>query len=268
MDIETSDNSKDYVKKFPKSKNNFQCLGPCYPANTLVIHPTYLETVTDKNHAFCNVNEWEYVDPVTGKKKDEITDMCTNPIDARDIKKISKEIESHMLTPFIEFSAEHFLKMYYNIYSFEDSLAWIDSNNSTPLNTRIRIINSSLRVFGKNIEMFDGRFVDFFVELLKKNHMSKIYNSLSPYIDIDMSQGEASIMITEKMSNVTSRDTYSVEKTNYIIKTFLEKNEMTKFLTRYLKHKRDDFSNPDVLEIMTDDFIEYCIGKISLTLNK
>ena len=153
------------IKRYPKSKHNFQCLGPCYYPGTMIVHPTNVELVSNSMEPFCPVEEWEEVDPVTKKNETVLTDTCLNPTEKTGT---SKELELNILVPYIDFNSEHFLKIYYDIFSFEDSINWIDRNKFVPFGTKTRIINSALKVFGDNIDLFDNRFVDFIIEYIKK----------------------------------------------------------------------------------------------------
>lgn len=248
------------IKKYPKSKNNFQCLGPCYYPNTMVVHPTQLEIVTDYTQPFCPVDEWQHVDKKTGKTTDTLTDICLNPTEKTNIS--NKELELNILTPYIDFNLEHFLKIYYNIFSFEDSIEWIDKNKYSSLGTKTRIINASLKTFGEQIDIFDNRFSDFFIEYIKKYEIKNLYNKLNKNIGI--SSDKNILLVNESNLSISN---YCVERTNYIIKTFLEKDDITKFLVRYFKHRKSQWTNiNNHLENMSIDFSDYVHNKIIMTL--
>lgn len=253
------------IKKYPKSKKNFQCIGPCYYPNTMVVHPTNLEIVTEPDNPFCPVGEWQSVDNITGKVTSNITDGCYNPTEKTNIS--SKELELSVLTPYIDFNVEHFLKIYYKIYSFEDSINWIDSNKHVPINTKMRIINSSLKIFGDNIDIFDNRFADFFIEYIKRKHIGDLYNKLSGYINID--EKNDSVSLSKDVNNFSDQKQHKTEKVNYIIKTFLDKDDIVKFLVRYFKHRKNEWKDIEFhLENMLNDFLSYSLNKIIKTLQK
>lgn len=259
MDKQTFD-----IKKYPKSKNNFQCLGPCYYPGTVVVHPTHLEIVTNNIKPFCPVDEWEQEDPKTGKNVELIIDQCMNPTEKTNTS--NRELELNILTPYIDFNAEHFLKIYYNIFSFEDSVDWINKNGHVSINTKIRIINASLKIFGESIEIFESTLSDFFIEYLKKKEIREIYLKISKYVGVDSSAKNIKL-INDTKNNLSVND-YCVERTNYIIKTFMDKEEIMKFLVRYFKYKNEKWKEiHDHLKKMSNDFILYILNKIATSLS-
>lgn len=256
------DNYDINITKYPKSKNNFQCLGPCYQPGTMVVHPTQLEMVTDKLQPFCPVDEWTYVDQKTGKSTDIITDVCFNPTENKNIS--NRELELNILTPYIDFNTEQFLKIYYNIFSFEDSIDWINSHKFSPIDTKIRIINSALKTFGEKVDLFDTRFVDFFIEIIKKKELKNIYKKIHSNIGIDKN---SHVYFMNSQYNNLQADDDCVERMNYLIKVFLDKDEVTKFLSKYFLFRKSQWVNvKNHLNNMIIDFIEYIKTKINITI--
>jgi hypothetical protein len=253
------------IKKYPKSKHNFQCLGPCYHPDTMVVHPTQLEIVTDHIAPFCPVEEWDHGDAKTGQIMKEITDVCFNPTEKKSIN--NKELELNILTPYIDFNSEQFLKIYYNIFSFEDSIDWIDRNKYVSIRTRMRVINSALKTFGENIDLFDNRFTDFFIEFIKKKEIIKLYNEIHKYIGVN--DDSKTINLIDQSLNSLNKNDMCVERINYTIKSFLDKDDVTKFLLRYFKHRKSLWNDILVhLDNMCIDFIDYVLNKIIITLQK
>lgn len=252
------------IMKYPKSKNNFQCLGPCYQPGTMVVHPTQLDMVTDDMHSFCPVEQWTYVDQKTGKSKDIMTDFCFNPTEKENIS--NKELELNILTPFIDFNSEQFLKIYYNIFSFEDSIEWIDKYKFTPIGTKSRIINSALKTFGSKVDLFDGRFVDFFTELIKKKEIKHIYMKTAQFIGIDE---KSNVHFVKSDNNKLKIDEESTARMNYLIKIFLDRDEVSKFLLKYFKTRKAQWETiKNHLNNMLIDFLEYIETKINITIQK
>jgi hypothetical protein len=230
----------------------------------MVVHPTQLEIVTDHIHPFCPVDEWKHVDQKTGKETDVITDICFNPTEKENIS--NRELELNILTPYIDFNSEQFLKIYYNIFSFEDSIDWIDKHKFVPIGTKIRIINSSLNTFGEKIDLFDNRFVDFFIELIKKREIKRIYGKINTCIGIDQ---KSNVYFTNSEYNNLNSNENCVERINYIIKVFLDKDETTKFLSKYFKLRKTQWNEiRNHLDNMIIDFADYIYTKINLTIQK
>jgi hypothetical protein len=247
------------IKIYPKSKSKKQCLGPCYHSKTNIIHPTLLEIVSN-TEPFCPVDPWKHVNPETGEEITFATDICFQPTEKKNIS--SKELELNMLTPFLDFNSGQFLKIYYEIFSFEDSIDWIERNKYESINTRSRIINSSLITYGDNVELFDNRFVEFIIEFIKKRKVSQIYDKIHNYIGIN-----ESIIMLEK--NDIDKKEKCIERINYILQIFITKEEITKFLIKYFSYKKDKWSNiKNHMDSITINLTEYILNKIILGLQK
>lgn len=257
-------NEKDFnIKQYPKSAHKFQCLGPCYAASTVVVHPMNLEMVTDNSHPFCTVTEWTRTDEVTGRKKDVLTDRCMNP--TAKVNESGRNFEINILLPYMDFGAEKFLKIYYSIYSIEDALDWVDMNKHLPLDNKMRVMRSALSVFGSGIDIVDNRFSAFFELIIKKRFIDDIYSSISIYVG--MSDDKDSMLIVSPKKNKLKYGEMIVERTNFILATFLGPNSTYKFLTRYFKQQKDTWETiTDHLTHMVKDLIEYIDTKINIML--
>ena len=248
--------------KYPKSKNNFQCIGPCYQPGTWIVHPLTLEYIRDINHPFCPVKEWEYIDP-DGKKIIRTTDICYHPTESKDLS--GKEFEMNILTPNIDFNDKQFLKIFYDIHSFEDAINWIDNKKYSPPLTRLRIMDCAWNAYGKNINIIDHRLVDFYIEIAKKKWMPDIYKQLNKYIHIN----NGKIMFGNPEDNELSPKDDIISRTNFLIDRFINNDEMYKFLIRYLKHRKEDWDN--IVSHSTKikgDLIKYIENKINLTIGQ
>lgn len=258
--------SKNIInKKYPISQHNRQCLGPCYEKGTWIVHPVTLKYIVDFNNHFCPTNEWEYLDPDTGEHDIKYTDACYIPTNNKDISQ--KEIEMNALLPEIEFDCLKFLKIYYDLHSFEDILNWITLNKQIPILTKLRIMECAWESFGKDLDFIDDRLVDFYEEIIKKRWIKKIYNRIKKYIFVDRNE-KIYLKKEEKYPNIIKtyidkKDRYKTEKINFIIKTFVTKNNIYKFLSSYIekyKHKWNDIRSHS--SNLKEYFIEYIINKI------
>lgn len=243
-------------KKYPKSKKKFQCLGPCYYPNTMVIHPITLELTTNKKDPFCPVNEYYNKD----HKRNEIIDLCYNPTEKKDLNK--EELELNMLLPFIDFNTEMFLKTLYNIYSFEECIEWLEKNIHLPFGTRQRIFNTSLIAYGSSIQIIDNKSAKFFIEIIKKQWISDIYNSLKKYITISKND----VYISQNDSINDSSDDIVI-KINFILKTMINDEEVSKFLMRYISYYKESWDEVnDHIENIRLNLINYLKEKIVLSM--
>ncbi len=114
---------EDKIKKYPKSKNKLQCMGPCYEPYTWITHPITLEYITN-DVPFCTVNDKLY-DKKTGKQELIKTDECYNPI-----KNNNSVINNDVLIPYIDLDCGLFLRKYYGIYTHEELVDWLIKNNN------------------------------------------------------------------------------------------------------------------------------------------
>lgn len=253
------------IKKYPKSNHGFQCLGPCYYPNTVFLHPTNLMHIVNPTMSVCPVNEWTDIDPETKKSTIKHSDKCFNP--THSVSSTVQDLELNLLTPYIGFNSTHFLKIYYNIFSFEDALDWIEKNRQTPIRTQLRIINNVLKSFGKNIDLIDMRFVDFLTDSINKKFIKNIYNKIHKYIGIDQNNN---IVLIDPTLNHLEKEEFNVERINYILKVFVNKDDLHKFIMRYFRDNKDTFENvvkiEDIMNNIISSFIEYTINKINFTL--
>jgi hypothetical protein len=250
---------ESYNKPYPKSKNNFNCIGPCYQAGTTIVHPVTLEYVTDRNNPFCPVRQWEHIDRNTGKKTALTTDICYQPTETKDLS--GKEFEINILTPNIDFNDAQFLKIYYNIYSYEDAISYVSEKRYLPILTKLRIIDCGLAAYGKELNIVDHRTVDFFVDVMKKTWLDYIYEHVKQYININ----NGKIGLNRTLDSQTEDKNI---KYNYIKSKFITNDEVFKFLAKYLKHRKDKWD--DFIHHVTnirDDFIVYIENKIKNTLS-
>lgn len=247
------------IKIYPKSKSRKQCLGPCYYPKTHIVHPTLLEIVSN-NEPFCPVDPWKYTNPDNGEETMYATDICFQPTEKKNVS--SKEVELNMLTPFLDFNSGQFLKIYYEIFSFEDGIDWIERNKFEPISTRARIVNSALIAYGENVELFDNRFVEFIIEFIKKRKMSHIYNKIHNYVGIS----ENNVMLIK--NNIDKKEK-CIERINYVVQVFITKEEITKFLIKYFAYKKDKWRDiKNHMDSITMNLTEYILNKITLGLLK
>lgn len=253
------DDKELFGKKYPKSKHGKECLGPCYEPNTSVLHPLTLDYVTHKNMPFCPTEKWEYEDPKTGVKTDVLIDFCMVPTSKEDIGK--SDIEMNILIPKFDFSCEYFLKMYYKLYSFDKSINYINSKKSSPLLTRMRILECALKTWG-NTDQFviTDDLVALFTLIIKKWWIRDIYSELSKYINI--TDGKISIGRTVGNNN-------TVEKTNYLLKKITDPSLLYKIISRY--HTKYS-AKWDTIELhlvnMKKFLMEYLEQKLLQTIEK
>jgi hypothetical protein len=220
------DNTLINKKKYPKSNSGKDCLGPCYEPMTRVIHPITLDFVTHKNLPFCPTDQWEYKDPNTGKKSQLIMDICMNPTSKNDIGK--EDTEMNILIPKFNFNCEYFLKYYYKLDTFDQSINWLKQNQNLPFYTKLRIFNCALKAWGTTEEfIISDDLINFYIIVLKKKWIKEFYSAFQKYILID----DNKISIAKSNYNKISENV--VEKTNFIIDKIFTSDTIYKIISKY-----------------------------------
>jgi hypothetical protein len=213
--------------KYPLSKNNRNCIGPCYEPNKFVIHPILLKFVTGiDNQPFCPTNIYEEVDE-KGNKYQSAVDICFKPT--------ASLLDENMdiLYPNIIFDPKTFLIAYYNINNYQESLDWLNKNTHLPLNTRLRIIECTWISFFENIYLIDKVIVESYQKYFV-NKAKDIYMGIYTLIDIDTNKNQ--ILIKKNNLEVNK---YNVERINFIIEKLLNEDEINKFLNKYFEKNKD-----------------------------
>lgn len=252
------------IKKYPRSKNNFQCLGPCYYPGTKITHPITLETVTDNVDIFCPVNQW-IQENSEGRKYGLLTDVCNKETMTKSYSK--KELEIDMLIPYIDFNSEMFLT-FYNINSFDNGINWINENKYKSLDNRIRILNMCLISYNKQINIIDNKTADIFIEIIKNKYIKKIYKQISKYINIKNDKIYLIKPNKKKEEDSILKIDNDIKKMNYIIDNFINNEELSKFLIRYIKqHDKSWNTFVNHIDDIISNLIIYITKKITTTLN-
>jgi len=242
-------------KKYPISKQGKKCIGPCYKAGTYIVHPITLEYVTSKNNPFCPVAEYEYINPTTNQAELRLIDDCNIPTN-------SKETEINdidFIIPIMDYDANDFLKIYYNIYTYDDTINWL-LNNESSIYTKARIIENALNSFGPNLDfLLDNTINKFFIQLIKKEWMDYIFNNLiSIYIHYD---NEYNIEKRKKTTNNKK------ERINYFSNKYVNKNIISLLMDKYIEKYKKEWNNISShllnIKIFTIEFYKnYLISKL------
>jgi len=242
---------------YPKSKKGHQCLGPCYYPNTLVVHPLYF-TVETSDKSFCPTTKYKYIDPVSGNEYKETKDYCQNPTSHQNVP--IEELQQDIITPRIMHNADDFLKTYYDIYSFDQCLEWIDFNKFKPIRTKMRIIDTGLNAYSSEIKLIDTRFASFFIDYIKIQQMTNLYEQINKYIGIKDDN-----FYFVKDNNLNKRD-YCIERINYIISIFLNIDDIIRFMNKYFINNKE--KDKIVLKHIYDSYCIYIKNKIDLTIKE
>jgi hypothetical protein len=246
------------IKKFNKSVNNYQCIGPCYPRNKWVLHPNTLEYISNTETSFCPINGITKLDPETKSFYVKHDDKCIIEKDEDNSSAQSdEEITMNAVLPYLGFNLTDFLIQFYNISSYEDGIDWIEKNPTVPLLTKKRIFEIILYIYGDKIDIVDNRTIDFFIEIINKIYMNRIYQSISPYIYADKTK-----VYVKKNTQVDTEENI-INKKMYIEQEFLNLNEISKYLLKYFKNRKEKWDSiQNHIENLVNDLIKYIINII------
>ena len=249
---------KSFEKKYPKSKSGQQCIGPCYKPGTWIIHPVTLDYITNEDFPFCPTNYYPDPDnPDTLKRLDE----CFHPIEKPD-KTDKTDIEMNIILPKFGFNCGHFLKIYYKIYSFEQTLEWLKENKYAPQYTKLRLLECSWQSYGNDVNILTDELVEFYVNMIKKSWIKKIYKHIEKYVKIDGDKIYFSVPPKSEDKSKISNE-YNVEKINFIIKKIVNKNNIYKFFTKYIKGNKKRWDEIEDHNIKMQKFlVKYIVNKI------
>lgn len=235
----------DEINKFPISKNKQQCIGPCFPPGMVLINPLTLTIGSAENPA-CPTLPW------TKDNQMEYFDDCENPIN----KDKAKAIQLNYIVPIVHFNCEYFLKTYYDIFSFEEAIEWI-TNNNDPLNTKLRIMDCSWKLYGLKTDIINEQIIQFYSQIFKKMWISKIYQKVYKYIYVDGKD------IYFKQNNKQPGD-HKVERMNFLNEQFNTPNIVYDILASHLninKKKWDKIQNHN--EAIRKHYTKYIEDKIN-----
>ena len=247
LDKEIKDN------KYPISKNNIQCIGPCYEPGKSIIHPITMQFVTGTNInvPFCPTNSFQTIDTVTGEVKTRYTDACFKTTANLN----DEQLQNNYLNPNINFDAEIFLKNYYNISSYDELLDYLQKNAYLPTNTKLRVIEC-MWIFNKDIFIIDNLLVEIFTDYLIDN-IKIIYNKLFKYIDVESKK------ITFKKNNL-EKNKFNIERLNFLKDKLVKEEEVNKFLNKYYEKNKGDKIRENIFQKneILKNFINYLENKI------
>lgn len=208
-----------YNNKFPVSGNNRQCIGPCYKKKHRIIHPVTLKNVTNIYHSFCPTYNW------LDKKTNSYVsiDICSNPIEA------TNSIDD-ILTPNTGFNIPYFLKTYYNIYSFNTGVEWLESHQSTYYFTCMRVLDCLWSYYGPSQINVSDRFVRYYMFIIKKYWVDVLYNKFKKFIVVDSDV----IRFVSTKQHDSIDPSLKISYINFIINYFVSHDIIYSALSNYI----------------------------------
>jgi len=189
-----SNNQDNYtfnnIFNLPKSINGHQCIGPCYPPNTLFYHPIYLKAIIDDKEPFCPVfksyNEKD--------KQYEYVDQCK----AENVTPNYEKFE--LFEDIFQFATndQNFLSQIYDINNINGASEYLEESiELLPVYSQKRILNCIYSIWAGNknfpIELFANKLkyvlksitnIDISIDKIKNKIIdSKKYNNIFDYFE-------------------------------------------------------------------------------------
>jgi hypothetical protein len=279
---------KKYNETYPMSANGQQCIGPCYFKNTKIIHPISLDEWTSNSKDFCPVHTFIRIDPVTKRQDVGDIDECTNPTIGE--LQLDEYLQENSLLPQLNFSSDYFTKIYYKIMCLEDMLKWLEQHRSDPFKTKERVFNTSMVVYGDQLNILDNRII-LFVNDLMIAYLPKLYRRLKQYIIIS----DNTVKLDNSNNNENDEDAENDDADNdddgdetdniednekdntnknikiivaYIKDKFLGSDNIYQFMSKIIRYYKEDMTNRYISDILVNHMIEYIIKRIKVTLEQ
>lgn len=209
--------------KYQKSVHGYDCIGPCYDKGIDIIHPVTFRRHVNTDKKVCAVKEGSNLDT----KRIFYFDECLV------VDTIVKDNVNQLL-PLIEIDFNMFLRIYYEIYSLDDGILYLNKNPQLSLLTRKRIIVCLMNLF--QFDIFDDVIIRFFIDYFEK------------YIDE---------FITDlKLIKKTDDDKA------YIRNKFFNKPTILKFLVKAMEKKPKTNTNYYLVDDLKNDYKIYLNKKI------
>lgn len=241
-------------KKFSIGLNGQQCIGPCYPADSKIIHPITLEMKSIQDEPFCPTMGW--FDKRDNREK--WTDACLIADQKKDID--YGKVDISYVLPILGINCEIFLKLYYDVYSFEGAMDTI-TNNRMPFNTQLRLINCAWKVYGSNIDIINDQLINFYINIIKKEWIKDIYPYVSTYIYAD----DKNIYLKENNDDIQFNQ---IEKINFFNKKFNNQQFIYKTISSYISTNKSNWDKIiDHNKNIKNYYIDYVINKMENTIN-
>jgi hypothetical protein len=190
-----------------------------------------------------------------------MTDKCHIP--TKKYSEYEKMIAQSILSPTIIFSADTFVKVYYDIMSLEDMLKWLDDNRRKPYQTKKRILDNGMVTYGNDLNIIDHRLVNHIDDVMNYN-LDKIYDNVKFYFKIK--DNKVKISIKQDSINHSSKEIHNIK--NYIKKHFFGNDNINSFLSKFIRYYKDNLTKDNITDNIVKYMIEYMVKKINHNYKK
>ncbi|MBA42895.1 MAG: hypothetical protein CMF62_02660 [Magnetococcales bacterium] len=246
---------EDIKQKLPKSVNNRQCITHCYEKGTYTIHPVSLNWINSNEGPFCATDPYPYIDAKTGTETMLDIDYCTKATIKNNDNKVS-DISYDIILPTYNFNHKIFLKIHYNIFSFEDAIQWVNENEFTSYRTIERILNCAWLSYGLEVDLLDERLINTHLKLIREYKFKDIISKIGKYIS---KKNDKIILSSEK--NKSEVDDKELKE--YLDRKLINSNNLGKFLFKYKDTNVKNWESINFhLNNIINEFIKYIEVKV------
>ena len=182
LEYESEQISNDKKHNFSniKSVNNYNCIGPCYPPNTIYYNPSTLTAIKSK-YPSCPINKTEI--KINGEKKYIYADKCNE-------SNINGEYLNFDIfddTVQIANTPNNFLKQIYGIQNISDVVIFLNNSIGTmELYSQKRVLKAIYEVYYKYVEFPKLFFLDKICKILSEIYNLKKISSKDIIHDLDL----------------------------------------------------------------------------------
>ena len=174
-------NKEEYINFTQiKSVDGYNCIGPCYPSNTIYYNPLTL-TFIKSSFPSCPIKKRE-ITLANGNKTTIYADKCND----KDINKGFIFFDIFNDSSQIAISGDMFLKQIYNINNISDVIIFLNSSfDILPLYSQRRILKAIFEVYYKYIEFPKSFFSKKIIQILKQIYKLNVFDEKIIIIDLD-----------------------------------------------------------------------------------
>jgi len=181
-------------------------------------------------------------------------DTCVNDIEQ------DKKLIDYMIIEPVHFTSKYFITKYYKILNLNQLLDWMHQHINILYETKKRVFEHGMIVYGDQLHIIDYRFSTFINSLfIDTNNIMYIYDKIKQYILVKDKQ--------ISLTNIEHKQKHTnIEQIIYYIKEIILGNDnINKFTTKFIKYYNTLLNTPNLIDKMLDIFVEYTLKKIKLT---
>lgn len=179
---------------------------------------------------------------------------CTNDIE------LNKNLVDYMIIKPVHFTSGYFITNYYKILNLNELLEWMHRNIKSTYQTKKRVFEHGMIVYGTQLHIIDYRFSTFINSMfINDTNLLHIYDNIKQFI-----------IVKNNIIDITNEE-HKQNHTNieqvlfYIKEKILGVENINTFTTKFIKYYNTMLNQPDIINTMLNIFIEYTIKKIKIT---